>query len=167
MTARTRKAAAHPARDPLVGRKAPRFALPDQDGKTVTLGEFAGKALVLYFYPKDFTPGCTLEAQDFRRQWMAIRAAGAAVVGVSRDSVERHRDFVAKYGLPFRLLADEAGTVCKAYKVWGKKSMYGREFMGVIRSTFVIDRAGIVRHAIRKVKVTGHAAEIARAVSGL
>jgi len=151
----------------MVGRKAPAFALRDQNGKLVQLKDLFGTTLVVYFYPKDFTPGCTLEARDFKKQWKAIARARASVVGISRDSAERHRAFVRKYGLPFRLLSDESGEVCKAYKVWGKKSMYGRIFMGVIRSTFVIDRAGVVRHAIRKVKVTGHAAEIARAVSAL
>jgi peroxiredoxin Q/BCP len=151
----------------MIGRKAPAFALKDQHGKLVRSTDFAGRILVVYFYPKDFTPGCTLEARDFRKQWSAIKKAGAAVVGVSRDTVERHKQFAAKYGLPFQLLADGDGAVCRAYKVWGKKSMYGRIFMGVIRSTFVIDRKGVVRHAIRKVKVTGHAAEIARAVGAL
>lgn len=151
----------------MVGRKAPPFALPDQTGELVRLADFRGKVLVLYFYPKDFTPGCTLEARDFRKQWKVIKAAGAAVVGVSRDTVARHKQFAEAYGLPFQLLADEAGAACKAYKVWGKKSMYGRTFMGVVRSTFIIDRAGVVRQAIRKVKVTGHAAEVGRAISAL
>lgn len=154
------------SKDRMVGRKAPAFALQDQNGKPVRLSDFEGQMLVVYFYPKDFTPGCTLEARDFKKQWKAITKAGASVVGVSRDSAESHRAFARKYGLPFRLLSDASGEVCKAYKVWGKKSMYGRIFMGVIRSTFVIDRAGVIRHAIRKVKVTGHAAEIAAAVAG-
>ena len=151
----------------MIGRKAPAFALRDQTGRLVKLSGFRGKALVLYFYQKDFTPGCTLEARDFRKQWKVIKAAGAAVAGVSRDTVARHKQFAKAYGLPFQLLADVDGAVCKAYKVWGKKSMYGRTFMGVIRSTFIIDRAGVVRHAIRKVKVTGHAAEVGRILGSL
>ena len=154
-------------KDPLLGRKGPAFALPDQDGKTVRLGAYRGRALVVYFYPKDFTSGCTLEARDFGAHHRSLRAAGAEVVGVSRDGVARHRQFATRYHLPFRLLADESGVVCRAWKAWGKKSLYGREYMGIIRSTLILDSGGIVRHAWRKVKVRGHATTVLAAVRGL
>lgn len=162
-----RKAAARPKRpgaDPLLGRKAPEISLPDQDGNTIRLGSLKGRPVVVYFYPKDFTSGCTREACDFRDAWSTVRGTGAEVLGISRDDVDLHSRFVKEYQLPFRLLADTTGAVCRKYQVIGKKSMYGREFIGLIRSTFLIDKAGVIRKAWRKVKVEGHVADVLNAV---
>ena len=142
------------------GGKAPDFSLADQAGRTVRLKDFKGKTVVLYFYPKDDTPGCTKEACDFRDAETAIKKAGAVVLGVSLDNETAHQKFIAKYGLPFPLLCDEAARVSKAYEVYKEKSMYGRKYWGIERSTFVIDGAGVIKAAFRKVKVDGHAKEV-------
>ncbi|QEH37526.1 Putative peroxiredoxin bcp [Aquisphaera giovannonii] len=139
-----------------VGKPAPGFSLPDQDGKTVTLGDLKGAPVVLYFYPKDDTPGCTKEACAFRDAIGEYRKAGAHVLGVSPDPVASHGKFAKKYDLPFPLLADTEKAACEAYGVWKEKSMYGRKSMGVERTTFVIDAQGIVRRIFPKVKVDGH-----------
>ncbi len=149
---------------PQAGDKAPGFQLPDQDGNSVTLAQHAGKNVVLYFYPKDDTPGCTTEACDFRDQHSALLAAGAVVLGVSADSTERHRKFAAKYSLPFPLLADPEHAALDAYGVWGEKSLYGRKFQGITRATFLIGPDGKVKQAWPKVKVTGHVAEVLAAL---
>lgn len=151
-------------RDPLEGKRAPAFTALDQQGHQISLKDLQGRPVVLYFYPKDFTPGCTVEACDFRDHWRQVRAAGAAVLGVSKDSVRLHKRFVEKMKLPFTLIADEGGAVCRKYKVIGKKSLYGRIFKGIIRSTFVIDRKGVVRKVFRRVSVDGHVEEVLAAL---
>ena len=147
-----------------VGAKASDFSLPDQDGSTVTLKSLKGKQVVLYFYPKDDTSGCTKEACDFRDSLAPIKKAGAVVLGVSKDGKASHQKFIAKYGLPFALLSDEETVVCNAYGVYKEKSMYGRKYMGIERSTFVIDATGRVKALWRKVKVPGHVDEVLAAL---
>ena len=147
-----------------VGAKAPDFSLPDQDGSTVTLKSLKGKQVVLYFYPKDDTSGCTKEACDFRDSLAPIKKAGAVVLGVSKDGKASHQKFIAKYELPFALLSDEEVTVCTAYGVYKEKSMYGRKYMGIERSTFVIDATGRIKALFRKVKVPGHVDEVLAAL---
>ncbi|HNV27181.1 MAG TPA: thioredoxin-dependent thiol peroxidase [Nitrospira sp.] len=147
-----------------VGAKAPEFSLPDQDGNVVTLKSFKGKQVVLYFYPKDDTSGCTKEACDFRDSLAAIKKAGAVVIGVSKDGKASHQKFIAKYELPFALLSDEDVAVSTAYDVYKEKSMYGRKYMGIERSTFVIDATGRIKAAFRKVKVPGHVDEVLAAL---
>ncbi len=138
------------------GDKAPDFDVPADGGGRVSLAAHAGKIVVLYFYPKDDTPGCTKEACGFRNCIGDFKAAGAEVIGVSKDSVKKHDKFKAKYELPFTLASDEDGAVCDAYGTWVEKSMYGRHYMGIERATFVIDGEGAVRKIWRKVKVPGH-----------
>jgi peroxiredoxin Q/BCP len=133
------------------GGKAPAFAAEDQNGNNVNLNDFAGKTLVLYFYPKDDTPGCTAEACDLRDNHMALLNKGFAVVGVSRDPVKSHRKFADKFSLPFPLLADVDGAICEAYGVWGKKKFMGREYMGINRTTFIISPDGSIMEVIDKV----------------
>jgi peroxiredoxin Q/BCP len=139
---------------------APDFSLLDQDGVERTLSEYRGKPVVLYFYPKDDTPGCTTEACEFRDDYDEYRKAGVTVSGVSPDSPKSHAKFKAKYNLPFTLLADEEHAVCEAYGVWVLKKMYGREYYGVARTTFVIDADGVIRKVFEKVTPKGHSAEI-------
>ena len=148
------------------GDKAPGFDLPT-DGGRVRLEDFRGKPVVLYFYPKDDTPGCTKEAQGFAAAYQEFRAAGAEVIGVSKDSVASHEKFKEKYELPFPLASDEGGAVVEAYGVWVEKSMYGRSYMGIDRSTFLIDGAGMIRQAWRQVKVPGHVEEVLAAAKAL
>ena len=143
-----------------VGEKAPELSLPDQNGKTVSLKDFKGKQVVLYFYPKDNTSGCTKESCDFRDSMAPIKKAGAVVVGVSFDGQVSHQKFIEKFSLPFTLLSDEDKTVAKAYGVYKEKSMYGRKYWGIERSTFVIDPKGAIKAIFRKVKVTGHVEEV-------
>ncbi|WP_255442265.1 thioredoxin-dependent thiol peroxidase [Corallococcus sp. Z5C101001] len=145
---------------PQAGDKAPGFSLPDQSGATVSLSQFKGRHVVLYFYPKDATPGCTTEACDFRDEHSALVKAGAVVLGVSPDSVASHQKFATKQGLPFSLLADPEHALADAYGVWGEKSLYGRKFMGLIRATFLIGPEGKVVRVWPKVKVAGHVAEV-------
>jgi peroxiredoxin Q/BCP len=145
---------------PEAGAPAPSFTLPDQDGKPVSLKDFAGKWVVLYFYPKDDTPGCTKEACSFRDSHAALQARGAVVLGVSGDSTASHRKFADKYGLPFPLLADTDHAVARAYGAWGTKRMYGKEYEGLIRSTVIIDPEGRVAKTWPKVKPEGHGAEV-------
>ncbi|HEX9743167.1 MAG TPA: thioredoxin-dependent thiol peroxidase [Nitrospiraceae bacterium] len=146
------------------GDKAPDFSLPDQEGRMVTLKHVTGSPVVLYFYPKDNTPGCTKEACDFRDAETAIKKAGAAVLGVSLDDAASHQKFIAKYELPFPLLCDEGAKMSKAYGVFKEKNMYGRKYWGIERSTFVIDGTGMIKAAFRKVKVDGHAKEVLAAL---
>ncbi|MBM3618331.1 MAG: thioredoxin-dependent thiol peroxidase [Alphaproteobacteria bacterium] len=141
------------------GSKAPAFDLPIDGGKRLTLAELAGKQVVLYFYPKDDTPGCTVEAQDFARLHGEFEKAGAVVLGISKCSVKKHDKFKEKYCLPFPLLSDDA-QVCEAYDVWKEKSMYGKKYMGIERSTFLIDAKGKIAHIWPKVKIEGHAEEV-------
>jgi peroxiredoxin Q/BCP len=145
----------------LVGKKAPAFTLPDQDGKPVSLASLIARGpVVLYFYPKDMTPGCTIEACSFRDNSSNLRALGAQVVGVSADSPTSHVKFIAKQSLNFPLLSDPANTVTKAYGVYKMKSLYGHQFMGIERTTFIIGRDGVVKQIFPKVKVNGHTEEV-------
>ncbi len=146
------------------GQPAPPFALPSDSGETISLAALKGKPVVLYFYPKDDTPGCTTEACEFRDNWKAVQRTGAVVLGVSPDGVASHRKFREKFALPFPLLADEDHAVAEAYGAWGEKSMYGKKYYGVLRSTFIIDGAGSVRRVFEKVKPAGHAAEVLEAL---
>lgn len=150
------------------GQAAPDFSLPATGGKKVSLSDYKGKsAVVLYFYPKDDTPGCTKEACSFRDVQAEFEEAGAAILGVSVDSVASHEKFASKHNLLFPLLADEDQEVVQAYGVWKEKSMYGKTYMGTERTTFLIDRDGIVRKIWPKVKVEGHIDEVLEAVRGL
>ena len=143
-----------------IGQKAPAFALPNQDGKIMKLSDFKGKKVVLYFYPKDDTPGCTKESCAFRDGLDEIHASGAVVLGISGDSVDSHKKFVKKFNLNFPLLSDEKKTVLQAYGVWKEKSLYGRKFMGIERTTFIIDEQGKLDDIFQKVKVDGHLEEV-------
>jgi thioredoxin-dependent peroxiredoxin len=149
------------------GMAAPDFELPDADGKTVKLSALRGKPVVVYFYPKDDTSGCTAEAKDFTCIADDFRKAGAEVLGISPDSPASHRKFQAKYELGVRLLSDEARSAAEAYGVWVEKSMYGRKYMGVERATFLIDKAGKIARSWPKVKVPGHAEAVLEAVRAL
>jgi thioredoxin-dependent peroxiredoxin len=149
------------------GDKAPAFKLPSVEGGDVSLKDFAGRTVVLYFYPKDDTPGCTREACAFRDSQAALKKAGAVVLGVSPDSVESHQKFRSKYKLNFPLLADDDKTVAKKYGAFGEKVMYGKKVVGMIRSTFVIDGKGVVRKVFPRVKVDGHADKVLEVVSSL
>jgi thioredoxin-dependent peroxiredoxin len=149
-----------------IGDKAPNFSLPDQNGQTVSLKSLKGKQVVLYFYPKDDTPGCTKEACGFRDSLSAIEKANTVVLGVSMDDAESHQKFIKKYGLPFTLLCDEDGKVSKAYGVYKKKNMYGKTYWGIERSTFIIDETGKLKGLFRKVKVDGHVGEVQAALKG-
>ncbi len=151
----------------MVGDKAPDFTLPSNGGGKVSLKALKGKSVVLYFYPKDDTSGCTAEACAFRDALPDFSKVKAAVIGISRDSVASHDKFKTKYGLPFPLASDEDGKVCEAYGTWVEKSMYGRKYMGIERATFLIDGKGIIRHIWRKVKVQGHAEEVLKATAAL
>ncbi len=142
------------------GDTAPAFALQDQNGNTVSLSDFAGKTVVVYFYPKDDTPGCTKEACGFRDSYADLTARGAVVLGISADSPDSHAKFVGKYDLPFTLLSDPDKTVIQAFGAWGVKKMYGKEYEGIMRSTFVIGPDGVITKVFPKVKPADHAAEI-------
>jgi peroxiredoxin Q/BCP len=147
-----------------VGKKAPDFVLPDADGRQVSLSDFLGKNVVLYFYPKDNTPGCTKEAVAFRDSIKAIEDKNAVVIGISLDDEASHRKFIEKYGLPFVLLSDKEAKVSTEYGVYKEKNMYGKKKMGIERSTFIIDSKGIVRKIFRKVKVDGHVDQVLKAL---
>ncbi|WP_053365325.1 thioredoxin-dependent thiol peroxidase [Bacillus sp. FJAT-27245] len=141
------------------GAAAPDFSLPSVDGSQVKLSDFRGKNVVLYFYPKDMTPGCTTQACDFRDHHKSFEDVNAVVIGISPDPVERHKKFIDKYELPFMLLADTDHSVAEAYGVWKLKKNFGKEYMGIERSTFVIDREGKIAREWRGVKVKGHVEE--------
>lgn len=143
-----------------IGTKAPEFILPDKDGNTVSLTDFAGKKVVLYFYPKDNTPGCTRQACAFAGAYQEFKKINAVVIGISKDSVASHQKFAEKYGLPFILLSDSELTAIQAYSVWQEKKLYGKVSMGVVRSTFVIDENGMIEKVMPKVKPDTNAAEI-------
>lgn len=143
-----------------VGTKAPEFTLPDKDGNSVSLTDFAGRKVVLYFYPKDNTPGCTRQACAFAEAYEEFKKINAVVIGVSKDSVASHQKFVEKHGLPFILLSDPELTAIQAYGVWQEKKLYGKVSMGVARSTFVINENGMIEKAMPKVKPDTNAAEI-------
>ena len=150
-----------------VGAKAPDFSLPGNDGTTLSLADFRGKAVVLYFYPKDDTPGCTTEAKDFTNFAADFAAAGAVVIGMSKDTAAKHDKFIAKHELKLMLAADADGKTVEDYGVWIEKSMYGRTYMGIERATFLIDGDGIIREIWHKVKVKGHAEAVLTAVKAL
>lgn len=164
--AATPKASQSPKHALSEGDAAPDFSLESDAGKRVTLGEFRGKTLVLYFYPKDSTPGCTRQAQAFEVAKQKLAKRGAAVVGVSKDSLKSHCSFKEKYELSFPLLSDPDLAVQRAYGVYGEKMMYGKKIMGTIRSTFVIDAKGKIAKVFSPVKVDGHADEVLAAVQG-
>lgn len=148
-----------------IGRKAPEFSLIAHDGKKYSLMDFKGKKVVLYFYPKDDTSGCTKEACYFRDNLTAIKKKGAVILGVSPDGAASHAKFSTKYDLNFPLLSDESKTIMQSYGVWQEKSMYGRKYMGVVRTTFIIDEGGKISHIFPKVKVEGHTEEVLKALS--
>ena len=149
------------------GDKAPAFAMTTDGGGTVSLKDLKGQPVVLYFYPKDSTPGCTKEACAFRDLMPDFSGIDAAIIGVSKDSVKRHDNFKAKYELPFTLASDEDGSVCEAYDTWVQKKLYGREYMGIERATFLIDGTGVIRKVWHKVKVAGHAEDVLESAQSL
>jgi peroxiredoxin Q/BCP len=149
-----------------VGDKAPDFNLQTDGGGNLKLSSLLGQKVVLYFYPKDSTPGCTIEATGFRDARGDFTKAGTGIVGVSKDSVKRHDNFKAKLDLPFQLIADTDGTACEAYGVWVEKKNYGHTYMGIERSTFLINKKGNITHAWRKVHVKGHVAAVLEAARG-
>jgi thioredoxin-dependent peroxiredoxin len=150
-----------------LGQPAPDFTLQNQHGQDVTLSKLKGTPVVLYFYPKDDTPGCTKEACAFRDARAEYEYAGARVVGISPDTVSSHQKFARKYELPFTLVADTDKRVCESYGVWQEKNMYGKKSMGVVRTTFLIDRDGVIRKVFPKVKVEGHSDAVLDAIKAL
>ncbi|TVP53606.1 MAG: thioredoxin-dependent thiol peroxidase [Mongoliibacter sp.] len=143
-----------------VGKAAPDFESKDQDGNTIKLSDFKGKKVVLYFYPKDNTPGCTAQACNLRDNYEALQKAGYVILGISSDSEKSHKKFIEKQELPFSLIADEDKTVHEAYGTWVEKSMYGRKYMGTARTTFIIDEEGKIEEIIEKVKTKEHTNQI-------
>ena len=152
---------------PAPGTKAPDFTLPSDEGSSVSLKSLRGSPVVLYFYPKDDTSGCTTEACEFRDAWSGVKGSGARLFGVSPDGVRSHEKFRTKLDLPFPLLADEDHAVAEAYGVWGEKSMYGRKYMGILRTTFILDAQGRIARVFEKVKPAGHAEEVLDALRKL
>ena len=149
------------------GKKVPDFTLPATGDREISLSDYSGKRVVLYFYPKDSTPGCTTEGQDFRDSIHTFRRRRTVILGISRDSVKSHENFKAKQQFPFDLLSDADEKVCKLFDVIREKNMYGRKVMGIERSTFLIDEKGILRREWRKVKVKGHVDEVLEAIKEL
>ncbi|MCH8963093.1 MAG: thioredoxin-dependent thiol peroxidase [Bacteroidetes bacterium] len=145
---------------PEIGQQAPLFDGQTQDGDTIRLEDYRGRKVALYFYPKDDTPGCTRQACNLRDNYQTLLDAGIAVLGVSPDDVASHEKFAGKYELPFPLIADPQHTILEAYGVWGEKNLYGRTFMGVKRTTFLLDEEGVIRHVFKRPKVQEHTAEI-------
>jgi len=152
---------------PSIGKKVPAFSLPATGGQTIALKGLKGKNLVLYFYPKDSTPGCTTEGQNFRDLYPEFQRLNTEVLGVSRDSLKAHENFKAKQSFPFELLSDQEEMLCNLFEVIKEKNMYGKKVVGIERSTFLIDAKGVLRREWRKVKVAGHAAEVLEAVTQL
>tara|TARA_R110002096_G_scaffold422921_2_gene629730 strand:+ start:186 stop:650 length:465 start_codon:yes stop_codon:yes gene_type:complete len=150
-----------------VGTKAPAFSLPGNDDKTVTLADYKGKNVVLYFYPKDDTPGCTTEAKDFTAANAEFEATNTVIIGMSKDTAAKHDKFISKHDLAVTLASDEEGKCIENYGVWVEKNMYGRKYMGIERATFLIDTKGIVQNIWRKVKVKNHVESVLEAVKGL
>ncbi|MDA1353301.1 MAG: thioredoxin-dependent thiol peroxidase [bacterium] len=148
-----------------VGTKAPDFSVKDQDGNTVTLSEFKGKSVVLYFYPKDDTPGCTREGIGFSEKKSEFELKNAVVLGVSKDSVSSHKSFCTKYNLNISLLSDENMDILEPYGAWGEKKNYGKTYMGIIRCTFIIDPTGVITKVWKSVKVDGHVDKVLEALS--
>lgn len=156
-----------PGTAPVVGAPAPPFSLPSDQGGTVDLASLRGRPVVLYFYPKDDTSGCTTQACDFRDRWTEVQARGAVVLGVSPDGLRSHAKFRTKYRLPFPLLADEDHAVAEAYGVWGEKSLFGYRYQGILRTTFIIGPGGMIARVFHKVEPKGHAAEVLAALDDL
>jgi len=150
-----------------IGDQAPDFTLPSEQNEQISLKKLRGKNIVLYFYPKDNTPGCTREACDFRDTLNEFEKHNTVILGISKDSPSKHQKFKEKYGLPFTLLADESGDVCQAYGVINKKSLFGNTFLGIQRSTFLIDAQGKIRAIWRKVKVNDHTKQVLNELSGV
>ena len=150
-----------------IGDQAPDFSLPAADAQTLSLKDMRGRIVVLYFYPKDDTPGCTTQACDFRDSFNALQSQGVTVIGVSKDSVAKHKKFKEKFGLNFPLASDESGATVQAYGVWVEKSMIGKKYMGIDRSTFLIDENGLVQNIWRNVKVPGHVAAVLASIKEL
>ncbi len=150
-----------------IDKKVPAFELPATGEQTLKLADFKGKKLVIYFYPKDSTPGCTTEGQDFRDDYNKFKRANTVVLGVSRDSIKSHENFKAKQEFPFDLLSDKEETLCTLFDVIKEKNMYGKKVMGIERSTFLLDEKGVLRQEWRKVKVAGHVDEVLAAVKAL
>ena len=150
-----------------IGEKVANFSLPATGDKNLTLKDFKGKNLIIYFYPKDSTPGCTLEGQNFRDLYKDFQKSGTEILGVSRDSLKAHENFKAKQQFPFDLLSDADEKLCKQFDVIHEKNMYGRKVMGIVRSTFLIDGSGTLRNEWRKVRVKGHVDEVLEAVRSL
>lgn len=150
-----------------IGDKAPAFKLKNQDAETISISDFKGKPVVLYFYPKDDTPGCTKEACNFRDEFPKFGKLKAEIIGISTDSVESHKKFAEKYKLPFNLLADEKKEIVEKYGVWQEKNMYGKKYMGVVRTTFILDGEGKIRKIFEKVKVDEHNREVMDALKEL
>ncbi len=148
------------------GQKAPEFTANDQNGNSETLSEFAGKKVVLYFYPKDDTPGCTAEACNFRDNYQGLTAQGIVVLGVSVDDEKSHQKFITKHSLPFTLLADTGKKIVEAYGVWGEKNMYGKKYMGISRKTFLINENGVISHIIEKVDTANSTAQVLDLLKG-
>jgi peroxiredoxin Q/BCP len=148
------------------GAPAPKFTSKDQDGNDVSLDQFKGKKVVLYFYPKDDTPGCTAEACDFRDNYQGLKAQGIEVLGVSVDDEKSHQKFITKHSLPFTLLADTDQQIVNSYGVWGEKNMYGKKYMGINRTTFVIDEKGNIAHIITKVDTKSPTAQVLDLIKG-
>ena len=166
MPARKTTAAETDSKTIPVGKKAPAFSLKNGAGKTVKLSDFKGRKVVIYFYPKDLTPGCTTEACAFRDDYAELQARGVEVLGVSADDVASHLKFSEKYNLPFQLLSDPDHTMIEKYGAWGEKSMYGKKYWGAVRMTYIIDEEGLVTHVFPKVKPDGHSREILTALGG-
>jgi peroxiredoxin Q/BCP len=148
-----------------LNKKAPAFSLPDQHGVTHTLKQYLGKKVLIYFYPKDDTPGCTTEACSFRDNYASLTEAGLVVLGISKDNVKSHKKFADKFDLPFPLLADEDTTISQAYGVWGLKKFMGREYMGITRSSFLIDEKGNIEKIYETVKPAEHVAEVSKDIA--
>ena len=149
------------------GDKAPAFSGATDDGATISLKDFKGQKLVIYFYPRDNTPGCTIEAQGFEAKLSAFKKAGSAVVGVSRDTIKSHEKFRAKHDLTFPLISDEDGSVCEAFGVWQEKKNYGKTYMGIVRSTFLIDEKGKIAEIWSNVRVKNHVEAVLEATQSL
>jgi len=150
-----------------VGKRIANFSLPATGDKLLSLSDFRGSHLVIYFYPKDNTPGCTREGQDFRDNYKAFKKAGADILGVSRDSIRSHENFCQKQSFPFALLSDADESLCRQFDVIREKSLYGRKYMGIERSTFLVDKEGVLRQEWRKVRVPGHVEAVLKAVREL
>ena len=149
------------------GQSLPKFQLSDSDGNTVKSNELKGKKLVIYFYPKDFTPGCTIEADEFSKDYNKFQKAGIEIIGISKDDVESHKKFCNKMKIPYILLADTETKVSKLFGVWGKKKFMGKEYMGIIRSTFLVNETGKIFKIFEKVKAKGHSKEVLEAYASV